>query len=233
MVWNEEEIRLAILFNKKGYSFKDIGVKLSRSHLSVQTKLNRLGIKSSYAPGSNKGITKWSDFDWFSVQEYYNKGYSYDEIIENLSIPNSAVHWASKNGFLILRPISESLKLARLKGKMKKSSSKGMKRYRELCKFSFSLSDYPDEYDFKLIKENGWYSASNKGNNINGVSRDHMFSVQKAFTLCINPYFISHPANCKLMLQKDNNKKKTKCSITEDDLYIRVIEWDKKYKDMH
>jgi len=58
-----------------------------------------------------------------------------------------------------------------------------------------------------------------------------MYSIKKGFDGDINPYYISHPANCKLMVQDENYKKKTKCSITLDELINRVNEWDKKYGD--
>src|ERR1044072_310991 len=35
------------------------------------------------------------------------------------------------------------------------------------CQFKFSLNDYPDEFDFSLIKRYGWYKAANRGNNLN------------------------------------------------------------------
>lgn len=101
--------------------------------------------------------------------------------------------------------------------------------YRLMSKFQFSLNDYPNEFDFSIIKENGWYEASNRGNNINGVSRDHMFSVNEGFKQKIDPYFISHPANCKLLKQKDNFKKLDNCSITKEELILRVKKWNEKY----
>lgn len=43
------------------------------------------------------------------------------------------------------------------------------KAYRPSCEFRFTLSDYQDEFDFELIKKHGWYSPSNKDNNLKGV----------------------------------------------------------------
>ena len=51
--------------------------------------------------------------------------------------------------------------------------------YYSKCKFTFSLTDYPDEFNFELLKKYGMYSTpgSNKSNiyNPNGCSRDHRF----------------------------------------------------------
>ena len=103
------------------------------------------------------------------------------------------------------------------------------KIYYSQAKFKFSLKTYPNEFDFNLINENGWYKASNHGNNLNGVSRDHMFSVDAGYKQNIDPYLISHPANCKLMLHEDNFRKLSKCSITLDELIERVDKWNEKY----
>jgi len=90
------------------------------------------------------------------------------------------------------------------------------------CKFKFNVYQYPDQFNIQLIEQYGWYSASNRGNNLNGVSRDHMFSVKEGFRKGIPSEIISHPANCRLLLHTENNTKKTKCSITINDLYNRI-----------
>lgn len=103
--------------------------------------------------------------------------------------------------------------------------------YRKECEFSFNLSDFPNEFDFNLIEENGWYSPSNSSKpNLYGVSRDHMLSVKYGWENKIDPKIIKHPANCKLVLQSDNVSKGTDCSITYDELIERIKEWDSKYK---
>lgn len=101
--------------------------------------------------------------------------------------------------------------------------------YKRQCKFSFSLNSFPKEFDFDLIKQNGWYKAKNHGDNLNGVSRDHMFSINQGFKEKINPYYISHPANCQLLIHPNNSAKHSKCSITKDELINRVEEWNRKY----
>ena len=49
--------------------------------------------------------------------------------------------------------------------------------YREKCKFNFNIYEYPDYFNLDLIDKYGWYKASNRGNNLNGISRDHKISI--------------------------------------------------------
>lgn len=104
------------------------------------------------------------------------------------------------------------------------------KRYKLDCNFKFNLSDHPDEFDFSLIREHGWYSPSNKNNNLGGVSRDHMLSVREGFELGIDVKVISHPANCKLMIHNQNISKNKKSSITLEELMERINLFNNKYK---
>lgn len=101
--------------------------------------------------------------------------------------------------------------------------------YKKECRFNFNLKDFPDEFNFKLIEEHGWYSAKNRGNNLNGVSRDHMVSISYGFKNNIDSEIISHPANCQLLEHTKNSKKNAKCSITIEELYKRIEEWNVKY----
>lgn len=103
------------------------------------------------------------------------------------------------------------------------------RHYKNCCNFSFSLNDYIDEFDFSLIQKFGWYKATNNGNNLNGVSRDHMVSKDFGYDHLIDPYIISHPANCKLLQHTENISKYSKCSITVDELLKRIETWHAKY----
>lgn len=104
-----------------------------------------------------------------------------------------------------------------------------LRHYRNCCAFNFALNDYPDEFDFELIRENGWYSPSNKGNNLGGVSRDHMYSVKDGFENDVPPELLAHPANCKLVIHSENSSKNRNSCITLDELKERIALWDKKY----
>lgn len=101
--------------------------------------------------------------------------------------------------------------------------------YKQDCKFNFNLNSFPKEFNFELIKTYGWYKAKNKGNNMNGVSRDHMYSIKDGFKNNIDPMLISHPANCKLILQRENAIKNTKSSITLLELKNKIQAWNLKY----
>ena len=97
--------------------------------------------------------------------------------------------------------------------------------YRQRCNFTFNVKDFPEKFDLSIIKKIGRYSPSNKGNNINGVSKDHMFSIKNGFDQKVDPEIISHPANCKILLHRDNQRKHSKSSITLEELLIRIDEW--------
>jgi hypothetical protein len=101
--------------------------------------------------------------------------------------------------------------------------------YRQKCGFKFSLSDYPNEFDFSLVEQHGWYKAKNRGDNLNGVSRDHIISVKHGYINNIDPTLISHPANCQLLRHNDNVTKLDKCGMTIDDLIQKIEKWDTKY----
>lgn len=103
------------------------------------------------------------------------------------------------------------------------------KYYKNLCDFNFSLNAYPEEFDFSLIEKYGWYKAKNRGNNLNGISRDHIYSRNKGFENLIDPYIISHPANCQLLRHNDNVSKLDKCEITIEDLIGKIKKWNQKY----
>jgi len=97
--------------------------------------------------------------------------------------------------------------------------------YKEKCKFDFNVYDFPHKFNLSLIEEFGWYSASNSGNNLDGISRDHMLSIKEGFELGINPDIIKHPANCKLLRHSDNQRKNTKSTLSFEELILRINEW--------
>ena len=101
-------------------------------------------------------------------------------------------------------------------------------KYKQETNFKFSLNDYPNEFDFSLIEKYGWYKPKNRGNNLSGVSRDHMLSVKDGFNKGINPKLLSHPANCKLMIHNENVSKNKKSILTYNQLLERIEMWDKK-----
>ena len=97
-------------------------------------------------------------------------------------------------------------------------------------KFTFNVFHYPDLFDLNLIKSIGWFSPGGKAGkwNIRGISRDHKISVTEAIANNYDPYYITHPINCELMEHSENNKKKTKSSLTYTELVWLVTEYDNK-----
>lgn len=115
---------------------------------------------------------------------------------------------------------------------LKKQRQKGMtefRRYQRTCSFDFNIGNFPNEFDFDLIRKYGWYSASNRGNNIEGVSRDHCVSIRYGFDNNISPEIIKHPANCKLLIHRENSSKHIKCSMNLEELYDKIKNWNEKY----
>ena len=94
--------------------------------------------------------------------------------------------------------------------------------YRIKASFKFNIYDYPDYFDLELSKEHGLYTAKNKGNNINGVVRDHIYSVKDGFINNVDPYLLAHPANCNIIKHIDNCKKNSKSNISLDELLQKI-----------
>jgi hypothetical protein len=101
-------------------------------------------------------------------------------------------------------------------------------------KFKFNVYHYPQLFDLELLKEVGWFAPRGKSGswNIDGLSRDHRVSVHESISNQYDPYYISHPLNCELMPHSNNNKKKTKSSITYEELVNQVIEFDNKNRNL-
>lgn len=106
-----------------------------------------------------------------------------------------------------------------------------IRKYRTACAFRFGLSNYPNDFDFEIIRKNGWYSAKNRGNNIGGISRDHLYSIMDGYKNNVEPKIMSHPANCQLLVHGENIRKFDKSSITLDELKERIVVWDKNHEE--
>lgn len=231
MKWTKEEINKVVSFLKEGKNFREIGEIINRSQESVTRKMHRLGYKATEINYStpNKGSSKYVDYDWVLIQKRHDDGLSYEELSKEFSLSSHAIIWAKNNGKLKMRTNSEGLKLAWKNGKYRASDKEGVERYRQLCEFKFSVKDYPEEFNLKLIQEHGWYQAANRGNNLDGVSRDHIVSVKFAFENNIDPELIAHPANCRLMRHTKNQKKKSGSDMTLEELKEKIKKWDNKY----
>lgn len=105
-------------------------------------------------------------------------------------------------------------------------------KYKILSRFKFSLNSFTEEFDFNYINKFGMFkSFCPKGGklNIEGLVRDHMFSVSDGIKNFINPKIISHPANCKLIFHFENSRKQHNSNITLEQLLEKIKNWDLKY----
>ena len=112
----------------------------------------------------------------------------------------------------------------------KRNNRTALQNYRADASFDFNVFDYPEEFNLDLINKHGFYSAANRGNNLNGISRDHMYSCKMGLINNIDPKILRHPANCKLMRHNDNISKHSESSITIEELLERIYIWDKTYR---
>lgn len=122
-------------------------------------------------------------------------------------------------------------------GKYCIACSPNISLYRSRAAFKFNVYEFPKEFDLGLIEKYGWYSPNgykkrNKTPNLQGVSRDHLYSVLDGFENNIDPKILSHPANCKIMIHNGpngNNSKNRRSEITITELEERIKDWEKKY----
>lgn len=92
--------------------------------------------------------------------------------------------------------------------------------------FKFNVFNYPDLFDnLDLVKQVGWYVPKT---NSNGFSRDHKVSINDALNNNYDPYYITHPLNCDIIRQKENCIKRSKSSISYDELIKLVNDYDSK-----
>jgi len=67
----------------------------------------------------------------------------------------------------------------------------------------------------------------NSYTNISGVVRDHIYSRDAGFKNGVFPEILRHPCNCQIMLHKDNTIKGKQCGITLDNLFTKILNFDK------
>lgn len=98
--------------------------------------------------------------------------------------------------------------------------------YKYFCRFRFNVWDYPQIPGYDLLE---MYSFSTPQNKIPGSSylhRDHRISVEYGWQNKIPFQYISHPANCEIMLEHDNVKKSSNISIELETLMNDIKNWD-------
>jgi hypothetical protein len=119
-------------------------------------------------------------------------------------------------------------------GSQRKSSpyAKDIKKiYYYLSKFKFNVNLMPELFDLPLIEQYGWYVCRDPVRpqliqNTGGVSRDHRYSIAQGIIDKVHPLILSHPANCSIVLHKDNKRKLVGCDITVAELVKQILYFD-------
>jgi hypothetical protein len=244
MKWTEQSDNLLKELIKEGKSHNEISLIFGVPKKTINNRCFRLKIKSQLPSKNHKQKCKYcgGEFVSYISEERFFCSLNCSASFNNLQ----------RNGLTddVKSKISESLKKyyepIKQNKKNKKCRSCNIEKeipkhkiicddcrnqyykfYRPSCEFNFNIFEY--EFDTNDLKKFGWYSPTNKGNNLNGVSKDHMFSVKDGFINKISPEIIKHPANCQLLKHVDNNRKKTNSIITIDELMIRIKKWDEKF----
>lgn len=198
-----------ISYNKRKNSFCS---KKCRSNGLIKWNKNRSGIKKNFTKEGMENILN-------ATRKRHNT-YEYDANPKICKECGSIIPY-NKRKSIFCNIIC--------KRKYDRKNMSDYQKYYKDCQFKFALNDYPNEFDFMLIEQYGWYRAKNRGDNLNGISRDHMVSIKYGYENKINPEIINHPANCKLMIHNDNVRKHKTSSITIDELNERIDNWNLKY----
>lgn len=236
MKWTKEKDEELEKLVEEGVRYQTIANLMGVTYRSIMNRSNRLGIKTVY----HKKITCLNCGDEFDglishnrkfcnsscAAMFNNKGRVVSEeqkqkVREKLIKPKKEKITESK----ICRFCKESKVIEKHKLICDNCKTKFYKFYKPLCVFDFNIKQYVEKFDLTIVNEYGWYSPKNKGNNLGGVSKDHMYSVREGFINGVDPEIIKHPANCKLLLHSENNKKNYSCSITLDELKERIKNW--------
>lgn len=228
LFWTKDEEVKLISMTKDKLNIIEISKELNRSIDSVRKKMNRLNIKVS----TNYKHKESETINWSKLQDEYDSGKTYKDIINEFKITPQKILKAQKEGKIKFRSLKEAYQYSLISGKRKiktKDIDKNYQDYREMCSFNFNLNDFKEEFDFTLIESFGWYKAKNNGDNPIGVSRDHKVSVKYGFENKIDPSIISHLANCQLIQQTKNSSKGTKNSISIEELIKDIEKWNNKY----
>lgn len=123
---------------------------------------------------------------------------------------------AAKKHSLIIEDIIEEMTLEQ--SRVSSSTIHGKDYYRNCCRFILDENiELIDGYN--LLKKYGWYK---KDLNEFGVVKDHKYSINQGYLNRIDPKIMSHPMNCEFLFFRDNLKKSDQCSISFDELQLRI-----------
>lgn len=104
--------------------------------------------------------------------------------------------------------------------------------YYRQCQFNFSLNEFSNWFkdELPLISEFGWYAPTNSGKaNLQGISRDHIFSITQGWKNNIPSWKIRHPANLRLLPHTKNQAKGSQSLISSEELDARIYEFEMAY----
>jgi len=244
MKWTDDKIENLTRFVELGFKPQEIAKMLKTTYKSITSKMFLLGLKVVYTEKKtckncdiqfDTHITNGKIFCSSSCSAIYNnkKRTLSDETKSKIS---NTLKNKPKKDKLIKNKICKVCKVCKVReiNEKHKRICNNCKLdyyeyYRPSCVFNFNPYDFPEEFNLNLVKNNGWYSPSNKKNNLYGVSKDHKLSIMDGYRNKINTNIISHPANCELILFSDNSVKKDKSSITLNELLKKIEEWNVKY----
>lgn len=105
------------------HSIREICEKTGLSYTPVRYWLKKLGIKTNPSPNRQKipnenRYNKVTSWDWLKIQESYDNGKSWREIIKEFKISSSTLNKAVDNGVFKTRNHLDGLKLAGKNGKL-------------------------------------------------------------------------------------------------------------------
>lgn len=104
--------------------------------------------------------------------------------------------------------------------------------YSKFSNWNYDVIQYIDDpKQLQLLKLYGFANAKN--HKTIGITRDHMYSRKSGFINGVFPEILRHPANCKLMLNYENSSKGSKNSITLEQLFQLIQNYDKSYFDQN
>lgn len=99
------------------------------------------------------------------------------------------------------------------------------KIYYDLANWKQQMFNFIDDpQQLILLKEHGIF---NPYTNTNGIVRDHIYSRAAGFENKVFPEILRHPCNCELILHRDNTIKRKQCGMTLDELFTKILKFDK------
>lgn len=226
--WTQEEIDIILSMKENDKTPLEISKCLNnRTAIAVEKKLVYLRKQNINVAFSGK-INKVKNIDWDYFTEKSKEFSNIKELLKFFNISSKAYYNAIKKK--LVSPIYYRKPNIEKEREYKSLKGKEGYEFRQKCKFKFNVYNYPEYFDLNLIEQNGWYSAKNRGNNFNGVVRDHIYSIDEGRKNNISPEILSHPANCRLIRHSDNIKKHKNSDITLQDLYDKIEKFEEIYK---